>query len=178
MPEHKIDGEIRDPYRKMHFRVREVVGNPQDMEFHPFGGPNVYLPFTEVSGLRDETEVIEWKEGDRVFKRKIPGGTNFDNIVLTKGVDTSRKLRQWRERVKESATQVEQKAYRSVLAIDLMPRGHARGNVSPIRTWVVSACWPVSLDCDDLSGTAGDVMVERLELAVEKVTDSYAVNPR
>lgn len=158
MPNQPIDGHLRDPLRKFRFHVTIT----------PPPGSNLVmgkLHFSEVSGLRSETEVVEYKAGDDPLHRKIPGQTTFDNIVLSKGVDTNGVLVAWRRLVIENqAGDVRETDIRGKIVIDLYDR---RGR-SLRRSWIVKSAWPTILEVDDLSGDSSDILIERAEFACEE----------
>lgn len=154
------DNRRHDPYRKFQFSVSfstpaGAIGVPIDH--------NVELRFAEVSGLRSETEVVEYKEGNIAYTRKIPGKTTFDNIVLAKGIDVDGQMALWHRRVMESITSGSEENIRLDLEISLYDRKHSR----IVAQWRVRECWPTSFETEDLSGDAGDVLIQRLELANE-----------
>ena len=165
MGESSGQSRLDDPIRKFQFRVSVIGG-----AFTPWNGN---IGFSEVAGLRSETESVTYKEGDRTYERKIPGRTTFPNIVLSRGVDQKNALVRWRQRVIEGGGMADH-LLRAALQIDVYDRRGPMGNATPVRTWFVHEAWPVSLEVDDLSGTASDALIERLELAHEELV--LAVN--
>lgn len=159
MPENTAPGVRNDPYRKFQFQVYSIGGCEPIPRAAQVG-------FSDVSGLRSDTEIVEYKEGDRRFTRKLPGKTSFDNVVLSRGVDRNGHLVAWRNRVIErGGTAAPDDNLRTTLIIDMYDRRGITGN--PIRTWRIEECWPAVLEYDDLSGGSSDVQIERLELANE-----------
>ena len=159
-----IQGNRQDPLRKFQFQV----------QFHAIAGstfspPAETMGFSAVSGLRSETETVEYKEGDRSFRRKLPGMTTFDNIVLSRGVVPNNTglatfLSTWRDRVIERSIGFPDDDLRLDVSVTL----YDRRKTVPIKQWWGRACWPTVLEIEDLSGDASDVLIERLELACEE----------
>src|SRR4051794_21801988 len=85
-------GKREDPYRSFNFLV-EI--------------DNVTVAgFSEVSGLSQDGDVIEYREGSDVplTVRKLTGLRKFANITLKRGYTTKRDLRRWRLNVVEGRT--------------------------------------------------------------------------
>lgn len=118
--------------------------------------------FQEVSGLKLSTELIEYRAGNdpTYIKQRIPGLKNFDNITLKKGMfkgDTA--LYDWFSDVQ---TNVER---REDITISLLDE-----EGTPIMTWTVTRCFPVTVTFPDLSGEANEIAIEELEIAHEGIT--------
>ena len=73
--------ERNDPYGAFNFLV-EVDGQ-------------VKAGFHEVSGLGMEIDVIEYRNGNDVERRKLPGLRRYSNVVLKRGVTGSLGLYEW-----------------------------------------------------------------------------------
>jgi len=146
-------GKRVDPYRGFRFRVLDVSGND-------LGG------FTTVSGLRDETEVVEYREGiDGITARKLPGFTSSDNIVLEKGLAVGTEIQDWRDEVWDAqadSTQLPDAEFRRDLIIQLLDQ---RGVV--VKEWKILEAWPSVYEIDTMDANSSDVLLERVELANE-----------
>jgi phage tail-like protein len=113
--------------------------------------------FTEVSGLDDETEIIEHRTGDlenRVVK--LPGLKKFPNIVLKRGFTQDDALWRWRKQVMDGRT--ERRSGSIVL------HNEAR---EPALRWNFTAGWPSKLQGPALNAKNNEVAIETLEIAHE-----------
>lgn len=148
-----------DPYQGFRFRVSvpDVSGRAE-------------VGFSRVSGLREETEVIEYREGDDpTTMRKLPGLTSFDNIVLERGIDSNSLLLAWRKMVvdleksgPDGAADVAASDLRREVVITLQSR-----DGRPVREWTLNEAWPTSLEIGELDASTGDVILETVEIAHE-----------
>jgi phage tail-like protein len=114
--------------------------------------------FKNVEGLDSETEVIEYQDGDEIVARKRPGRTKYSNVTLTRGYINTDELWQWRKKVIEG--KVERKAGSVILCAD---------DGSEICRYNLFEAWPSKWKGFTLDGKGGDVTVEEVELAVEKI---------
>jgi phage tail-like protein len=136
---------------------------------HPYGKFNFLLEiegvtttagFTEVSGIRSETEVIEYREGGDVrgSVRKLPGLHKFANVVLKRGFSANTELWQWRQLVVNGS--VDRRAG-SIILLDA-----ARNEVL---RWNFYEGWPCKWEGPALNAKSGEVAIETLEIAVESI---------
>lgn len=149
----KIAGGRRiDPFRGFRFRVN-IDG------FEEAG-------FTTVSGLADETEVVEYREGDTAagHMHKLPGLTSYDDIVLSKGKASDTVFQRWRNQVHQATTGrgLPDPNFRKSMIIEL--RNFQNQSV---KTWNVLQAWPSRLEHEDLDASSSDVWVERLTIVHE-----------
>ena len=116
--------------------------------------------FTDVSGIRSETEVVEYREGGdtRASARKIPGLHKFGNLVLKRGFAANMELWQWRQLVVDGA--VNRKAG-SIILLDA-----ARNEVL---RWNFFEGWPCKWEGPAFNAKSSDVAIETLEIAVENI---------
>ncbi len=125
--------------------------------------PKLVAPagFSKVSGLRDESEVIEYREGSdqNLAKRKYPGMREFPALVFSKGAtrDAS-SLLTWRKLVLSGPGA----AYRAPVFIGV---NDALGAV--VRSYSVDSAWPSSLEIADLDAMSSEVAIESMELQHE-----------
>ena len=88
------DTQTFDPFRSFRFEVN-VSGQASGTQ----------IGFQKVSGLKESTDVVEYREGNMpIHKRKLPGLTNYDPITLTRGSTNSPFLLDWRAKVALFAT--------------------------------------------------------------------------
>ncbi len=152
----QFQGARHDPYQGYKFRV--VIDG------FTAGG------FQKCSGLKEETEIAEYREGtDPVTMHKLPGLTKYDNIVLERGMSANEDFTKWREdivRIAESGN----------LGPDGLPTPDFRRNVIvevydkggvKVKEWEVYEAWPAVMEIGDLDAESSDVLIETLELANE-----------
>jgi len=168
-------GTRHDPLRGFKFRVR--LYPPATV----LNGTAVTIGCQRVSGLREETEQVEYRDGDELGSvRKIPGLTTYDNIVLERGqllVDAGERganvLLEWRKQISslyfdgESLTEED---LRGRMTVEVFPRGGGavNSNAAHAFEYEYDAVWPAIYEHSDLDGTASDVWFERVEMAVER----------
>lgn len=145
-----------DPFRKFQWKVEVSPDSP----YKPWHKDT--LPFSEVSGLQDSTEVITYKEGDRLYDRKAMGKTNFADIVMSRGVDFNGLLKAWRQRVHERNVNPSLEL-RAHLIFTLYDRDGTTKAAQWERLW----CWPTDLETESLDGNASDILIQRVTLACE-----------
>jgi phage tail-like protein len=128
-----------------------------------WGGAN--LGFTEVSGLTNETQAIEYRVGNTKEYQvvKMPGIPKFGNITLKRGVlkgDADYKT--WYETIALNTVT------RRTVVIKLLDDQH-----NPVVTWRVKNCFPVKMEGPGLKATGNEVAIETLELAHEGLVVEY-----
>jgi len=150
MPE--VRGARRvDPFRGFRFRV-QIPG------FTESG-------FTKVGGLNDETEEVEYREGDGPGRmRKLPGLTKYDPIKLEKGKAADNTFQRWRNQVSQAVRDggLPDAAFRKDVTIILL----SHQNV-PVKSWKIHDAWPSKLEHGDMDASSSDVMIETLTLVHE-----------
>jgi len=114
--------------------------------------------FQAVHGIDSFTEVIEFKDGDDIIVRKVPGRTLYSNIVLDRGFVNSSELWQWRKDVIDGS--IERKAGSIILCDD-------QGD--EIMRYNFFQAWPARWSGFELDGQDAKTVVETVELAVEKI---------
>jgi phage tail-like protein len=122
-----------------------------------WGGNNV--GFSEVSGLTQEVQVIEYREGSSpdFGPAKMPGLHKVNNITLKRGMDKAdNQFYTWLRTIELN------KVERRDLTIMLLNEKH-----EPVATWKVQQAWPVKVEGPGLKSTGNEVAVESIELAHE-----------
>lgn len=115
------------------------------------------MGFSKVSGLREESEVIEYREGtDAIQHRKLPGLRTFPNLVLERGVGPGFVLVQWRDDV------IRCQNFRTQVQVVVK-----NCDGTPSRAYTFEKAWPVALEFSDLDAGASEVQIETVELAHE-----------
>jgi len=165
-----------DPFRGFKFSVTVNGG------VGPYKGE---VGFQKVSGLKEATEVAEYREGNMsITKRKLPGLTTYDPITMTRGLAFDSLLLEWRALVARygnaggyadgipAANQAQGVAlsagnngFRREVDIALFDKGDR--NEKPAYTWKVHMSWPSELSVNDLNAEASEVLVESMVLQHE-----------
>jgi len=125
------------------------------------GGKESAGVFREVSGLKNESDVISHKYVDDQGKqvtRNLVGSTKWSNIECKRGVDEGMTLWQWRQQVIDGDLD----AARMDCTIQLLDY---KGQV--ISTYKVLQAIPVSYDAGTFNATANEVALESITLAHE-----------
>ena len=125
------------------------------------------ISFQEVSGLDQETDVIEYRHGDNpeFSTIKKPGMTKSTNVVLKKGIFQND------ARLTDMFNAIYDKKYykdpadRMTVLIKLMDEA---GEV--IMNWRLDNAFPAKLTGTDLKSDASEIAVESLELAHQGIT--------
>lgn len=117
------------------------------------------ITFTEVSGLTQEAQVIEYRDGEHVEAApvKIPGIKKFNNIVLKKGIfKNDYELYEWFENIKKG---IDDKRAVTISLVD--------EKLIEVVTWKVTNAWPVKIEGPSLKSTGNEIAVGSLELTHE-----------
>ncbi|MFT3701638.1 MAG: phage tail protein [Agriterribacter sp.] len=117
------------------------------------------IGFTEVTGLSEEFEVIEYREGNspNFSAIKLPGLRKFSNVVLKRGIiKGDNDFFNWINTVNVNGVE------RRDITISLLNEAH-----EPVRVWRIKNAWPCKLSAPDLKADANEVAIETLELAHE-----------
>ena len=156
-----------DPMRNFKFKV-QIAGFP--------GGA---MGFSKVSGLNQEVEVIEYREGgDVTTNRKFPGQTSFGNVTLERGITADSDLVKWMTSIFDAEGANTQPEARYNVTITVLNK---QGNTQ--RVFKLLRAFPASREIGDLDASANEILIESLELAhdgmVEELfTDAGAARPR
>ena len=121
------------------------------------------LGFTEVSGLTQENQMIEYRAGDfpEFSTIKMPGLRKFNNITLKRGImQSDNKFFEWLITGMKLS-----KVERKDPTISLLNEKH-----EPVMTWTVSRAFPVKLEGPQLKATGNEVAIESIEIAHEGLT--------
>src|SRR3989344_614627 len=145
------------------------------------------IGFQTVTGLRSETEVIEYREGDdEVIMRKVPGLTSSDTITLERGLDQNSDLEAWRQDVFQVSVRSKIEGDANISSItrpsktnrsireDVTIEVFRQGDAEPSRAFLVKNAWPSALEYSDLSAGASEIFVATLELSHEGLVEILA----
>lgn len=114
--------------------------------------------FSEVSGLESETVVIEYRNGNDLTTRKLPGLHKVGNIVLKRGVTRDRELWNWRKAVLDGNAE---RRNGSIVLFDAKRQEMVR--------WNFFEGWPRKWVGPTLDARTSEVAIETLEIAVERL---------
>jgi phage tail-like protein len=120
---------------------------------------NQRVGFSEVSGLTQENQPIEYRDGSflEYSPIKMPGMRKFSNITLKRGIIKSdNAFANWLATVKMNTVS------RRSLVISLLNEEH-----EPVMVWKVNNAFPVKVEGPGLKATGNEVAIESIELAHE-----------
>ena len=147
-------GARRDPSLIAFFRV-DLDGMKGD------GGSS----FSKCSGLKNETEVFEYREGgENELVHKLLGPTRASNIVLTQGHISDPALINWRNEVAYADGKPVKRRNGSIVAL--------AADGTEVDRWDFVGAHPISWRVNDFDRESNDILTEVLELAVQKITHS------
>lgn len=118
------------------------------------------MGFSKVTELSNETEVFTYKEGGlNSISHKLPNGSSTSNITLEHGLALDDTLYEWRESVINGDLD------------DALKSGsikiYSESGSSTI--WYFDGAWPCKLNVSGLDAGNGDVVVESVELVIERL---------
>ena len=117
------------------------------------------IGFSEVSGLTQENQAIEYRDGSfpEYSSIKMPGLRKFSNITMKRGiVKADNEFFKWLSTIK--LNQVE----RRDVVISLLNEEHA-----PVMTWKIHNAFPVKVEGPGLKASGNEVAIESIEIAHE-----------
>lgn len=113
--------------------------------------------FKGVSGLKSETEVIEFKQGNDKVVRKKPGRTTFSNITLERGFTATDDLWLWRKNIEDGIID-RRSGTLTVLDQDLK---------SIVAQYNFYESWVMSWEVPSMDSDSSAMAIEKIELCVE-----------
>ena len=115
--------------------------------------------FMTVSGLEEESEVREYREGgDNSTVRKLAGLNAFSPIVLEMGSTFDTELWDWRQAVKRAGAQGNR---RPISVIQQDEKG------DEVKRWQVFDAWPSKFTAPEFDASSSDNAVESVEIQHE-----------
>jgi len=115
--------------------------------------------FSEVTGLNQESNVIDYREGQEgITPRKLPGLNKFGNVTLKRGISPDLSVYNWRKTVTDG--DIERRNASVVL--------HNEKHEEVVR-WNLVNAWPSKYVGPDLKANANEVAIETVELTHEGV---------
>lgn len=162
MAQFTVNPHRHDPYKNFKFRVkwdgRYVAG------------------ISRISALRRTTEVIEHREGgDPSTRRKSPGRTSFEPIVLERGISHDPEFERWANKVWNFGAglgaEVSLKDFRKDLVIELY---NEAGQLA--LAYKVYRCWVSEYQAlPDLDANTSNVAIQSITLQNEGWERDYEV---
>jgi phage tail-like protein len=119
----------------------------------------IRIGFSEVSGLTQENQAIEYRDGSfpEYSSIKMPGLRKFSNVTLKRGiVKADNDFFKWLSTVK--LNQVE----RRDVVVSLLNENH-----EPVMTWKIQNAFPVKVEGPGLKASGNEVAIESIEIAHE-----------
>ena len=159
-------GINKDPIRNFKFKV----------EFASVIGTTARAGFSRVSGLKETTEPVDYREGtDPARPRKLIGQTSYDNITCERGITTDVELANWRRLVKDptAGANLGPESKGGQLSdfvrrdIDISLGDYYEEAGEPAWIWTAIAAWPTSYEPGEFAGDGNDVVIETVEFAHE-----------
>jgi len=122
-----------------------------------WGGQRV--GFSEVAGLTQENQVIEYRDGSfpEYSSIKMPGLRKFNNVTLKRGIIKSdNDFAKWLLTVKLNTVE------RRDLVISLLNEEH-----QPVMVWKIHHAFPVKVEGPGLKASGNESAIESIEIAHE-----------
>lgn len=123
--------------------------------------------FSKVTGMREENDVIEYREGtDSGFLQKYPGMRKYPEMTFERGLTREAKaLIQWRNSVMKGQN------YKDRLEIDVQTCAGLPSPNNIARRVVLPASWPSALEISDMDAKASEVAIESMTIQHEGASD-------
>lgn len=119
----------------------------------------VTFSFQEVSGLDDETQIIEYRAGNsNLFgSKKMPGLRKYGNITLKRGILKDEK-EFWSKYNSIKMNSVKS----STVTIELLDEAGA-----PVMVWTLTGAFPTKISATDIKAARNEVAIEMIEFVHE-----------
>jgi len=138
-------------------------------------GARIEGGFNKVSGISEEIEVIDKRDGTDPFQiRKIKGTHQGGSVQLERGIiQDKRDFLTWFQDVKNEVT-----PYWSNFVINLNPINDPTGSVeTPLESYKFLNGWPSRYEVGELNANESGLAVERLALVHEGMQYQFAQQP-
>ena len=126
-----------------------------------FAVAKISIQFSEISGLDEEAQIIEYRHGNSTgnFNIKMPGLQKFNNVTLKRGVFVgNNEFYDWFARIKANTIA------RETVTIQL-----SNENNAVTMQWTLNNAWPTKVTSTDMKSDANEAAIETLELAFESL---------
>ncbi len=125
----------------------------------------VRAAFSKCSGLKAETNVIEYSEGGVVTPHKQPGTVKFENIELERGMTDDTDLYNWWVKIFNSASgtgSADASDYKRKITIIQKDRS---GN--ELARFVIPKAFPAKFETGDWDNSSNEHQIQKLSLCHE-----------
>jgi phage tail-like protein len=122
------------------------------------------IGFSEVSGLTQEVQPIEYRDGSfpEYSSIKLPGLRKYNNITLKRGImKGNNNFFDWLSKVNLQTVD------RRDISISLLDESH-----HAVMTWDVHNAFPVKVEGPQLKATGNEIAIESIEIAHEGLNRS------
>ena len=126
------------------------------------------LGFSEVTGLTQENQAIEYRDGSfpEYSSIKMPGLRKFSNVTLKRGVVKNPDIYNWVEQVRTTGVA----GKRDSVVITLLDETR-----QPVASWTLRSVMPMKWTGPTLAAKGGaDVAMEELVLSAEKIEFAFS----
>lgn len=149
LPEFPESGRI-DPYHKYKFLI-EIDGF-------------VSAGFQKATGLKMNTDVVEYREGGEITTpHKSPGLTKFENITMERGYSDSLDMWNWARQVFSLSNGiVPDPEFRRNISIILLDRVNQEA-----KRWTIYRAWVGNYIGGDFDAMSSEVLIEQMEIVHE-----------
>jgi len=145
---------LSDPFINYRFRI-EIEGIEM-------------MGFSKMSELANETSLEEYREGGvNNYVHKLPNSTSYKNIILEHGIGVDNTIYNWRQDVIDGNLS---EALRSG-TIKVYGQNFMRS------IWHFHGAWPVSLEIGELDAGDDKVLIEKVELVIERFERTVIADP-
>jgi phage tail-like protein len=153
MADFTVNATRHDPYKNFKFRVK-------------WDGKYV-AGISKVGMLKRTTDVVKHREGgDPSSSRKSPGRTEYDAIMLERGVTHDLNFEQWANKVWQingGATEISLKDFRKDLILDVFNEAGQK-----VISYKIYRCWVSEYQAlPDLDANANAVAIQHIKLENE-----------
>ena len=114
---------------------------------------------SRVGGLTARTDVVRYKDGNDRVVRQRPGRSHSDNLVIQRGYTGANELFAWYDKTRDGV--LERKAGSVIIVGDDAETEIARFNFFE--------AWPCRWSLLPLDGADAELLVEEIELAIERI---------
>ena len=115
--------------------------------------------FQEVSGLALAVDVIEYRNGNDLHVRKLPGLARYENVVMRRGFTGSTRLYEWIDSVRSGLSSPSR-----TVRITLLDEASV-----PVTRWTLQRAWPIRYVGPAMKADANEVAIEELVLTHERL---------
>jgi len=117
--------------------------------------------FKSVSGLKYETEVVDYKQGgENLTTRKLVGATKWAPIVLKKGFcGDSTDLINWKRAWMDASGKKLDRLNGTIIQLN--------SDMSPVSSWEFRRGWPSKWELSEYDASKAEIAIETLEIQHE-----------